>query len=93
MSAERRGFFAVDRFEQKYVVLIGDDGTAYDVRSAELPASLGEGSVLSVKLTDEGQPLWSDARLDIVEYQRRLDHTRQQLRELKQRDPGGDITL
>lgn len=93
MSAEKRGFFAVDRFEGKYVVLIGDDGTPHDVRRAELPASLREGSVLSVKLNDEGRPLWSGAQLDVAEYQRRLDNTRQRLRELKQRDPGGDITL
>jgi len=93
MSAEKTGFFAVDRFEGKYVVLLGDDETAYDVRRAELPASLREGSILSVKLNEEGEPLWSDARLDVAEYQRRLENTRQQLRELKQRDPGGDITL
>jgi hypothetical protein len=93
MSGEKRGFFAVDRFEGEYVVLIGDDETAYDVKRAELPASLREGSVLSVKQNEEGQLLWSDARLDVTEYQRRLENTRQQLRELKKRDPGGDITL
>ena len=93
MSAEKRGFFAVDRFEGKYVVLIGDDGTPHDVRRAELPTSLREGGVLSVKLNEEGQPLWSDAQVDVAEYQRRLENVRQQLRHLRQRDPGGDVTL
>lgn len=93
MSAERRDFFAIDRFEGEYVILIGDDGKPYDVRRAELPASLREGSVLSVRMNKAGHPLWSDARLDVAEYDRRLENARQQLRDLKQRDPGGDITL
>jgi hypothetical protein len=93
MSPERRAFFAVDRFEHNYVVLIGDDGTPYDVTRSALPPALREGSVLSVRLADDGQPVWSDARPDLTEYQRRLDHARKQLGELKRRDPGGDITL
>lgn len=93
MSSVERGFFVVDRFEGTYAVLIGDDGAVHDVIRADLPVAVQEGSVLSIKLNQGNQPQWSDARLDAAEYQRRIENTREQLQKLRQRDPGGDMTL
>jgi hypothetical protein len=86
-------FFAVDRFEGRFVMLIADDGSAYEVPRAKLPKSLVEGSVVVVDLAEDGRPRWSEAKLDAVEMRRRVEHALAQLEQLRRTDPGGDVTL
>lgn len=39
-------FFTIDRVTDGVAVLIGDDGTAYEIDAGQLPADAGEGAVL-----------------------------------------------
>jgi hypothetical protein len=86
-------FFAVDRVERKHAVLISDSGEQYSVPLTELPRAVGEGAVLRVPVSPTGQPDWPGARVDEVETTRRRAEAEELLRELRRRDPGGDIEL
>jgi hypothetical protein len=85
-------WFTVDRIEGKVAVVLSDDRTAYDVPRSALPAGAGEDAVLRVPHSG-GAPDWSRAELDTAERERRLARSRAALEELKQQDPGGDLTL
>ena len=86
-------FYAVDRIEGHFAVLVSDEGAQVQVRVEDLPAEAGEGTVLRVSLDPNGMPDWSIARIDSEEADRRTDESRRILRELQGRDPGGDVTM
>ncbi|HKA58408.1 MAG TPA: DUF3006 domain-containing protein [Gemmatimonadales bacterium] len=85
-------FYAVDRLEGKFAVVVGDDGKMIDVERSELPKQVREGSVLRVRTGATG-PDWSSAEIDRAEEERRRASARKILDELKRSDPGGDIQL
>ncbi len=91
MATEK--FYAVDRMERKYVVLIGDAGDEVTVARAELPARLKEGMVLRVPVGEQGDLDWPAARMDQDETERRRREAERIIRDLRRRDPGGDIEL
>jgi len=86
-------YFAVDRLEGRYAVLVGDDGSQHEVPRKQLPKGTTESSVLEVSLDESGKPDWAGARLDAAEKERRIKRALALLEELKKRDPGGDIVL
>ena len=86
-------YFAVDRLEGKYAVLIGDGGSQHEVPRNQLPKGTAESSVLEVSLDGGGRPQWAGAKLDEAERERRFKRATEMLEELKRRDPGGDIVL
>ena len=86
-------YYAVDRIEGNIVIVVADDGTAIDVVRQELPTGAREGSVLQVPVDQAGAPAWNRAELDESERARREKKARQSLDRLRNRDPGGDITL
>ena len=85
--------YAIDRMEGKIAVLVADDGTAVDVSRPMLPAGAREGSVLLVPVGGDGSPNWTAAELDEAERERRLKRAHETLDRLRERDPGGDLTL
>ena len=93
MSSSERIYFAVDRTEGEHVVLIGDGGRQYEVLRSSLPSPVQEGSVLSVGLTESGEPRWAEAQLAPEERERRLKRAADVLKRLGQADSGGDIVL
>ena len=86
-------YYTVDRIRKDRAILIGDAGDELDVVLAELPAVLTEGAVLRVPLDEAGGPDWAAARIDNDETERRRREAERMLRELRRRDPGGDIEL
>jgi hypothetical protein len=91
MSTERK--YVVDRIEGELVVLLEDEsGEKVNLDSWELPA-IDEGTVLAVELDNNGKPKWGTATVLAEETKRRSEQGRNQIDELKKRDPGGDITL
>jgi hypothetical protein len=85
--------FSVDRFEGSTAVVVADDGATYEVARSRLPRASREGSVLSVPLGEGARPQWERARLDAAETERRRSEGRELLRDLRRRDPGGDLAL
>jgi len=86
-------FYAVDRFGRKRVVLVGDSGDEVTVARADLPAAVKEGTVLRVPLDREGGLDWPAARIDVEESESRRREAERIIRELRERDPGGDVEL
>lgn len=85
---------AVDRLEGRIAVLIGDDGREVELLRRQLPKDARrEGAILHVELDESGGPIWSTARVDREEEQRRLDDARRRLERLKATDSGGDFSL
>jgi hypothetical protein len=85
-------FYAVDRLEGKFAVVVGDDGKMIDVERSKLPRQVREGTVLRVRGGVTG-PDWSSAEVDRAEEERRRTAARKVLDDLKRSDPGGDIQL
>jgi hypothetical protein len=83
-------YYVVDRLEGKIAVVVADDGRTFDVARSDLPKGCREGTVLRA---DDGDPDWSQAKIDEAEGRRRLDVARDTLKRLKETDPGGDIEL
>ena len=86
-------YYVVDRIEGDLVVLVRDSGEETSVPRASLPTAIREGVVLRVPLLEGGVSQWDAARVDEAETERRLGEAREILRELRKRDPGGDIEL
>jgi len=86
-------WYAVDRIEADLVVLVGESGGEVSVPRRSLPSAVKEGVVLRVPMAAEGGPDWSGAYIDRAETERRLRERREVLRDLRRRDPGGDIEL
>lgn len=91
MSEE--AYYAVDRIEGDLVVMVRDSGEETSVPRGSLPSAIREGTVLRVPVGESGLPQWDAARVDEAETERRLREARELLRELRKRDPGGDIEL
>ena len=78
----RRRYYAVDRIENDLVVLIDDDGTGFLVPRSKLPAEAREGHVFAAMVDQKGQPIWTSAKRDEAEEQRRLEEAKARLRRL-----------
>jgi hypothetical protein len=91
-EAMTTAFYAIDRLEGKFVIVVGDDGKSLDVERSKLPKGVKEGTVLRVRIGSTG-PDWSSAVVDQAEERRRREETKQLLDEMKKSDPGGDISL
>ena len=92
--SEPQGIWVVDRIEGDTVVLVEDEtGRSLDVSRSLISVSIDEGTVLRVPATADGDPDWSLAEPDEELRQRRLDEARDILKELKTRDPGGNVVL
>lgn len=91
MPTER--FYAVDRIKRTHAVLIGDAGDEFWVPLSELPAALKEGLVLRVPVGPSAEVDWPEARIDEQETARRRAEAEKLLRNLHERDPGGDVQL
>ena len=75
------------------MVVVGDDGTTYDVPLRELPPGCrSEGAVLDVPL-HAGVPRWKGAKRNMTEEKGRLRDAAERILRLRKKDPGGDVTL
>lgn len=75
-------------------VIAFDDGRTVDVPVREVPEDCrAEGAVLDVPQDARGAPLWREARRNTAEEQARREKAEAVLKELRMRDPGGDIEL
>jgi len=92
MSTEYRQF-VIDRIEGHWAVLMDDDETTFEVDRALLPEGSREGVVLRVPSDGPREFEWERARVDEEATEERLEKAKRLLRELKQRDPGGDVVL
>jgi len=86
-------FYAVDRLDRRRAVLVGDSGDEVTVARTDLPAAVKEGTVLRVPLDREGDLDWPAARIDVEESESRRREAERLIRELRKRDPGGDLEL
>ncbi len=92
--SERQSIWVVDRIEGDTAVLVEDGtGRSLDVSRSLISVSIDEGMVLGVPATADGDPDWRLAEPDEELRQRRLAEARDILKELKARDPGGDVVL
>ena len=90
--------YAVDRIEGEgstaIVVLVADsDGAVTEVSKAALGRSAVEGAVITVRLRADGTPDWATAERDAAEEARRRTTAAETVARLRQKDPGGDLTL
>lgn len=85
--------YAADRIKRGHAVLIGEAEDEVSVPLSELPAGVKEGSVLRVPVGASGELDWPAARIDEEETVRRRKQAERILRELRKRDPGGDVQL
>ncbi|MFQ5890731.1 MAG: DUF3006 domain-containing protein [Gemmatimonadota bacterium] len=83
----------VDRIEGSLAVLVSDSGDEETVPVRLLPSGVREGAVLRVTRDAAEGFLWSTARLDPAEAERRLDRARRMLEELSEQDTGSDLEL
>ncbi len=91
MPTER--FYAVDSIGDKAATLVGDSGDTITVALQDLPAGIREGTVLRVPRDAQVGPDWRSAQIDAAETERRKREAEETLKELRRRDPGGDIKL
>ena len=90
--------YVVDRIEGDRIVLVPDDPSPADtdpqrvLRRYQLPP-VAEGDVLRVPSRPGGGPDWSSAIVDSALREERLRDAEARLARLRQRDPGGDISL
>ena len=85
--------WAVDRIEGDIAVLVSDaDSRAVQVSLTKLPEGTEEKSILHV-FERRDQPVWNSAVLDeSIQIEKESD-SEEIVEDLKQRDPGGDITI
>jgi hypothetical protein len=84
---------ALDRIEGPTAVLVDDSGRQTALPLDRLPKSIAEGDVLRVPLDHAQRPDWFAATVDAAETERRRVEARAALDRLKERDPGGDVSL
>ncbi len=83
--------YVVDRIEGELVVLVEDEsGEKVNLDSWELPP-VDEGTVLAVKLDNNGKTQWGSVSVLEDETERRKNMGKERIEELKRRDPGSDI--
>jgi hypothetical protein len=86
--------WVVDRVEGEVAVLIEDEeGVVVEMAASLLGELAIEGAVLLVPLGTVGEPRWADAVRDVAEEEARREEGEGALKELRDRDPGGDIAL
>lgn len=86
--------FVVDRREGATVVVIDDDGKAYDVQTQTLPPDCrAEGAVIRVVVSAKATPEWKTALRDKDEERRRREELQKRADALKRTDSGGDVAL
>lgn len=85
--------YAVDRIRHRTALLVDDQQRQILVPTSRLPRELAEGQVLLVPVNEAGTADWGRARIDEAEAQRRKAQAEETIDELKERDPGGDVTL
>ena len=85
--------YVVDRIEGSVAVLVTDDGQTSNVTLGQLPVRIREGTVLSVRVEDDGRPSWHDTVIDDRERVKREREAEGVLERLRKRDPGGDVAL
>jgi hypothetical protein len=86
-------YYAVDRIRHRTALLVDDKERQILVPTSRLPRELAEGQVLVVPVDEAGTADWGRARIDEAEGQRRKAEAAGTIEELKERDPGGDVTL
>ena len=89
----RTRVYVVDSLTDDMASLIGDNSRQVTIARDQLPSGVAEGTVLRVPEKDDGTPDWPNAHVDAAETERRLDEARSIIKELRKRDPGGDIEL
>lgn len=94
---EDREVWIVDRVESGVAVLVedsDDEAAAVIEMAAHLLGDLAvEGAILVVPLGTVGDPVWDRAERDTASEEARRAEAERMLRELKTRDPGGDVSL
>jgi hypothetical protein len=85
--------YAVDRIRHRTALLVDDQERQILVPTSRLPRELAEGQVLLVPVDEAGTADWGRARIDEAEGQRRRAEAEETIEEMKERDPGGDVTL
>jgi hypothetical protein len=85
--------YAVDRIRHRTALLVDDQERQILVPTSRLPRELAEGQVLLVPVDEAGTADWGRARIDEAEGQRRKAEAEDTIEELRERDPGGDLTL
>ena len=93
MSPLQSFLAAVDRIENRTVVVVTDEGNTHEVLRHNLGVRVKEGNVLRVPTDAGGAPIWKEARRDPAEERRRAGEVRKRLDDLKRGDPGGDVNL
>jgi formylmethanofuran dehydrogenase subunit D len=83
----------VDRFEGGSAVLVGADESTIEVDRALLPRGARAGAVLRVQRDGQGEIRWSEVAVDEDATAERLSEAEEILKELRDRDPGGDVVL
>ena len=86
-------YLVLNRYEAEIAVLVSDDGGVIEVDRSQLPAGTKPGTVLRVTRDEAGELLWGEAQIDVEATAKRLEEAEAILRELRKRDPGGDIVL
>jgi hypothetical protein len=84
--------YAVDRIRHRTALLVDDQERQILVPTSRLPRELAEGQVLLVPVDEAGTADWGRARIDEAEGRRRKAEAKATIEELKEQDPGGDIT-
>ncbi len=93
MAEAKTVFYAVDRIEGRFAVLVGDDGRSLEFVRRDLPKKAKEGSVLRVRVSPGGVPDFRAAIVDDEERKRRTLEAKAALSALQRTDPGGDVVL
>lgn len=93
MCTDEGGFYVVDRVEGSLAVIISDSEQEHLVSLTQLPGELREGDVLRPKLDCNGEPIWTTARFDKEESDRRKQNATATIHDLRRRDPGGDLSI
>lgn len=84
--------YTIDRLEGEDAVLMTEDGRELTIPHRHLPGGLREGTVLRVPIV-AGRPDWSLARIDRISTEQRWREAAALLKDVKKRDPGGDVRL
>ena len=85
--------WAVDRIEGEVAVLVSDtNNRIVEVSLKKLPKGTKEKSILHV-FERRDQPVWGSAVLDESIEAQKESEAEGIVQDLKQRDPGGDITI
>ena len=85
--------WVVDRFEDGVAVLVTDEGGVVEVDAGRLPRKVAEGDVLRISRDAQGVIRWGAAVVDAEATEARKKDAEGILRELRRRDPGGDVVL